>query len=103
MEEYIEIEDPREIRRINRILARKLRSALVTTKTRTIGYPRGSFESRVHFMSATGSDILYWSDRFSGNKSVGFNFFGHGTPNASTSLNIDVQFNLPLATFSRKR
>jgi hypothetical protein len=30
------------------------------------------------------------------------NFFGHGSPGGKASLNIDIQFNLPIVEFSRK-
>ena len=99
--EYEEIEDPKEIRRLNAALSSKLKKSLKHSETRIIGYPQGKFEADVHFRPGSGSDVFYWSAGASDNKKVAHNFFGHGEPGAKASLNIDVQFNLPVVDFSR--
>ena len=100
MTEYSEIEDPREIRQLNNLLATKLKRALPHTETRTIGYPRGTFETTVRFRTKSGTNILYWSGKTS-NKKKARNFLGHGTPGETDALTIDVQFNVPILQFSR--
>lgn len=96
---FVEIEDTKEIRRLNNALSAKLRNALVHSETRTIGYPRGTFKAEVHFLSSSGNNVFYWSGGPSDDKSVSFNFFGHGAPRTTATLNIDIQFTLPLSNF----
>jgi hypothetical protein len=104
MSEYEEVENPREIRRLNRLLSEKLRQQLRYSETRTIGYPQGSFRDRVHFRQRRGEGIFWWSGRISEDDNrIALNFFGHGAPSGNASLNIDVQFNLPVEDFSRSR
>jgi len=100
--EYIEIESPREIRRINNALFAKLKSGLHHIETRTIGYPQGNFQAKVRFLSDTGSDVLYWSAWRSEDRGAVGSFFGHGASGGHGSLNIDLQFNLPVVDFSRR-
>lgn len=102
MIDYAEIEDPKEIRRLNAALSIRLRNALTHSETRTIGTPQGSFEAKVHFRSSSGSDVFYWSGGWSDDKAVAHNFFGHGVPGAKAPLYIDVQFNVPVVDFNRK-
>src|ERR1700733_12926458 len=99
--EYIEIDNPKEIRRLNNTLSSILKRSLPYKENRTIGYPQDKFDARVQFVSPVGSDVFYWSPGLSKDKSTVSSFFGHGTPGAAASLNIDVQFNLPVVKFSR--
>jgi len=101
--DYIEIERPEELVELNRRLSAKLKRTLDHTETRTIGSPGGSFRAKVHFRAARGSNVFWWSARPSRDKSGMTNLFGHGTPGSYDSLNIDVQFNLPVVRFSRRR
>jgi hypothetical protein len=98
--EFVEIEDLRLLRRLNATLANKLTGALVYKDARTIGYPRGKFRANVRFQY-DDADVLYWSGRLSDEKTMVENFLGHGTLGEKASLNIDVQFNLPIVEFSR--
>jgi hypothetical protein len=93
--EYVESEEPRLLRRLNKTLSSKLKRALVCRETRTIGYPQGHFQAKVCFLSHHGNDVLYWSGRLSSDETMAVNFFGHGSPGGKASLNIDIQFNLP--------
>jgi hypothetical protein len=102
MTEYIEIEDLSEIHRLNMDLSEKLKRALPHVETRTIGTPTGSFKTTVRFLSDTGTSVLYWQERSSKKKPTGRNLFGHGAPGTDIKLNIDMQFNVPLAGFSRR-
>jgi hypothetical protein len=98
--DYIELENLKEIRRLNNTLSARLRSALPYGETRTIGYPQGNFGAKVRFLAANGTDVFYWSP-WQKDKSSAGSLFGHGAPGSSMSLNIDVQFNFPLVQFSR--
>jgi hypothetical protein len=98
----VEVESPREIRRKNSDLDRRLRRTLATTESRTIGSPSGNFPSKVRFAPGSGDDILYWTGRLSKDGRKKLNIFGHGSPGANNTLNIDVQFNLPVVSFSRR-
>ena len=75
MVDYVEIEAPRDIRRLNNALTAKLRNAIVYSETRIIGYPQGSFEAKVRFLSSGGNEVFYWSAGASDDKTVAFNFF----------------------------
>jgi hypothetical protein len=99
--EYVEIEDPKEIRRLNKALSARLKTALIHAETRTIGYPQGNFLAKVRFLSDVGNHVFYWSAWLSKDKTIVGNFFGHGRPGGNPSLNIEVQFNLPVVEFSR--
>jgi hypothetical protein len=101
MTEYIQIEEPKEIRHLNSLLSVRLKRELPHVETRTIGYPRGTFEASVRFRTKAGSDVLYWSGKLSNRNRKARNFFGHGTPGAHNALGIDVQFNVPVVKFSR--
>lgn len=102
MDEYIEIEGPKELNHLNRVLSSKLKDALGYGETRTVGYPQGSFRAKVRFLFGDGDGVFWWAGRLSKDKTVSRNFFGHGTPGNNASLNIDVQFNLPVNKFLRK-
>jgi hypothetical protein len=101
VDQYIELDDAKEIRRLNNRLSARLRSGLPYGETRNIGYPQGNFDAKVRFLSASGADVFYWSAWQSKEDGTAGSFFGHGAPSSSTSLNIDVQFNFPVVQFSR--
>ncbi len=101
--DYLEIEQPKELADLNRRLSAKLERILSHKETRTIGSPGGSFPAKVYFRSARGNNVFWWSGRPSRDKSAVTNLFGHGTPGGHDPLNIDVQFNLPVVRFSRRR
>ncbi|MGA3161079.1 MAG: hypothetical protein ABSC77_07660 [Terracidiphilus sp.] len=102
MTEYVEIESPREIRRLNKLLSEKLKKALPHAETRTIGTPHGSFPAQVRFFPGEGEEVFYWSNHLSHNKLIERNYFGHGIPGAKVPLYIDVHFSVPVVRFSRK-
>lgn len=100
MVDYVEIEDCKELRRLNRNLASKLRDALSYSKMRTIGTPRGPFSARVHFLHDSGDSVFWWA-ALPRKKRLEKNLFGHGNPGSDNCLKMDVQFNLPVVEFSR--
>lgn len=101
MADYREIEEPKELVRLNKVLAARLTKALKIAETRIIGWPAGRFTSKVHFLSSSGDNVFYWSSKVFDEKEIVANLFGHGTPGDSSWLNIDVQFNIPIVNFSR--
>lgn len=95
--EYVEIEDVQKISRLTKSLSRTLQRALSHTEERTVGYPVGSVQTKVSFLSDRNENVFWWAGL-----SIGNNFFRHGAPNTSNTLNIDVQFNVPIFEFSRR-
>jgi hypothetical protein len=102
MYDYVEIENPHEIARLNKELAGHLTKKFPFTERRTIGHPQESFVARVYFKRSRGENVFWWSP----GQRRGVNFFGHGMPGSerglNRALNIDIQFNLPVAEFSRR-
>ncbi|MGA2086337.1 MAG: hypothetical protein ABSG60_12545 [Terracidiphilus sp.] len=99
---YVEIEDLKEIRRLNDHLSKRLITALPRIETRIIGDPHGSYQVGVRFFSGSGKGVFYWTGFLSDDKQTASNLFGHGEPGARVPLYIDVQFNVPVVRFSRK-
>jgi hypothetical protein len=58
MPKYIEIREPREINRLNKLLARELKQALVHKEIRTVV---GNQRVEVRFHSRTGHNLFYWA------------------------------------------
>jgi hypothetical protein len=101
MAAYIEVEDVKEIARLNIELGKKLRDAFPQHERRIIGWPNGSFPATIYFMKADGNEVFWWSPRTTKDKKAAQNFFGRGVPGEKNTVNIDVQFNVPLKTFTR--
>jgi hypothetical protein len=102
MNEYVEVEHPSELLPLHKRLSARLKRELKIVKSRTIGYPAGSFSARVRFASSTGNEVFYWDPWLSSDKDSTGSMFGHGSPQSTEVLNIDLQFNLPIANFHRK-
>jgi hypothetical protein len=100
MADYREIEDPDELSRLNEALSAELRRKFKTIERRRIGYPAGYFSGEVHFVSLNGD--FWWYSGLSDDRTTALNLFGHGTPGDNAMLNIDAQFNVPIAKFSRR-
>jgi hypothetical protein len=101
MQEYVEIENVQKLFAYSKSLAKQLHSVMRHTERRTIGYPQGSFTSNVHFISNRGDDVFWWTGGRSDNREAWNNFFGRGKLGGNAALNIDVQINVPIGTFSR--
>lgn len=99
MTEYSEIEDVEELAKLDRTLSKKIRRSLKHVKLKTIGYPQGKFKKTTHFKASAGNNVFWWAK---GTK-PGFNFLGHAAPLEKDSLNIEVQFNISIPKFSRRR
>ncbi len=101
--DYLEIDQPDELADLNKRLSETLKRGLRHAETRTVGTPGGSFRAKVLFQSGRGNSVFWWSGRQSRDKSAMTNLFGHGMPGSSDPLMIDVQFNIPVVRFSRRR
>jgi hypothetical protein len=99
---YSEIEDVKELRRLSRTLAAKLRVTFPHRERRTIGSPGGNFSATVRFARSDGESVFWWAERPHKKKGVNKNLFGHGKPGSHSSLSMDVQFNVPVVRFSRR-
>jgi len=102
MADYIEIEDTQELRGLNRELTAKLKKAFHHRETRIVGSPGGNFSANVRFLHGGNGSIFWWAERSHREKGLDKNLFGHGVPGSNHSLNMDVQFNVPIAKFSRR-
>lgn len=99
---YREITDVHNIETSQKELSKKLNHELRVTKHRVIGYPSGYFEADVRFAAKTGTDVLWWYGSLSENGEAFVNFFGHGNPQDTKTLYIDLQFNFPRREFDRR-
>jgi len=99
--EYVEVEEPHELKRLSSKLSANLKARFPHSETRNIGSPSGTFRRKVHFETRTAAG-LYWSGGFSRDRAAAQNLFGIGTPGTSEQLLIWVQFNVPVVTFSRR-
>jgi len=99
---YIEICDTKEIATAQAFLSKQLINKLRHQRTRSIGYPSGSFKAEVCFQRASGKDVFWWHGSHDEDRKVWHNFAGHGDPNSDSMLMIDLQFNQPSMKFSRK-
>jgi hypothetical protein len=102
MADYIEIENTQELRRLNRELTAKLKKAFHHRETRIVGSPGGNFSANVRFLHGGNNNIFWWAERPHREKGLDKNLFGQGVPGSNHSLNMDVQFNVPIAKFSRR-
>lgn len=78
-----------------------LKKELSHRQNRVIGYPSGYFEANVRFASSSGQKVSWWHGGISPNNFAFMNLIGRGDPESSRSLNIDLQFNIPIKKFSR--
>jgi hypothetical protein len=100
--EYVEVEEPRELKRFARALFATIKTKLTSSETRNVGAPNGTFLRKVYFERGAGPGALYWSGGLSEDRAVAENLFGHGAPGSSTELHIWFQFNVPVVKFSRR-
>ncbi len=82
-------------------MAAKLKRALPYVETRTIGDPHGNVQEEVRFLSDTGDDVFFSNTCLFKDKRTAGSLFGHGKPGSNAPLNMDIQFNFPVAHFSR--
>jgi hypothetical protein len=92
MTDYVEIENPKEIRRLHNRLAAKLKEALPHVERRG--------HTEVRFLSATGEGVFFSHKWLSKDKRTSGSVFGHGDPGNNAPLTIDIQFNFPVIRFS---
>jgi hypothetical protein len=98
---YSEIEDVKQIRRLNKKLSQKLLKVMRVREERKIGYP-GGHEFHEACFSSREPESLWWSgwQHSSGNF---VNLIGQGTAgDLKSTLNINVQFNVPTENYHRQ-
>jgi len=100
--EYVEVEDPQELKRLARALRARIKAKLTSLEARNVGDPSGTYRRRVYFEPGLSTGALYWSGGPARQGRVALNLFGLGAPGASAELYIWLQFNPPVATFSRR-
>lgn len=101
MSMFTEIEDPKQIGRLQRLLRTRIKRAAPYAEQRTIGYPTGRFGAVVNFINRTGESI-WWSSTLADSKTHWINLIGRGTPGEADLLMIDLQFNMIEKTFHRR-
>lgn len=98
---FQEIEDVKELGSLSKELTRKISGQAVLHKTKTIGYPSGRFDTRVHFAESKGDNVLWWAGHSSSDGEASINLVGRGDPRGSDYLLIDLQFNVPIRSSRR--
>jgi hypothetical protein len=101
---YIELTNLNEIKTAQKILFSQLEKELPYKRNRIIGYPSGYFEAEVRFVDDKGDDTSWWLGKkykLNKDRTVYCNFFGHGNPETTDTLLIDLQFNFPYEKFTR--
>jgi hypothetical protein len=101
MIEYVEVEEPNELKRLAKVLVATIKAELTYPETRDIGDPSGTYRRKVYFQPGTNTDALYWSGHLVRDRMVARNLFGFGEPGGSAQLLIWLEFNVPVTTFSR--
>jgi hypothetical protein len=100
---FIELTDTNEIKRTQDEMATKLKKQFPHEQERVIGWPSGHFTAQVRFAGKSGTDSCWWYTGFSDDKQSVYNLFGRGNPDDTKLLLIDLQFNFPIKSFSRKQ
>lgn len=100
---FIELTDTKEIKRTQDEMATKLKKQFPHEQGRVIGWPSGHFTAQVRFADKSGTNSCWWYTGFSDDNQSVYNLFGRGNPNDSKLLLIDLQFNFPIKSFSRKQ
>jgi len=100
---FIELTDTKEIKQTQSQMSTKLKKQFPYKQERVIGWPSGHFSAQVRFSRKVGVATSWWYTGSSDNKQSEYNLFGRGNPEESKMLLIDLQFNIPVVTFSRKQ
>jgi hypothetical protein len=100
---YSEITDPKEIEACVRHLRGVLSKRFAHRKQRIVGWPSGHREGLVAFSAKSGESVP-WVVVGSDEKTGGHvHLLGHGDPNDSGALLIDLQFNFTRQGFDRTK
>lgn len=99
----IEVTDAKEIKQAQSKMFAGLKGQFPYVQERIIGWPAGHFSARVRFSRKGREDTSWWYSGLSPDKRSAYNLFGRGNPKESKTLLIDLQFNIPVATFNRKQ
>lgn len=97
--EFKVVTDVREIARLNKRLASRLRETFKHTETREVTYPSGHQSRNVFFERPSGVHVRAWAPHAQDDKLV--NFLLYGEPHATNWMEIAVQLNFPAGKYNR--
>ena len=100
---YREVEDVKQLKKLNAELTRRISTQAPHRKRKTVGYPSGRAEISVQFERRSGSEVRWWSSHPSEDKTTMINLVGVGDPDSESYLLIDLQFSIPVEHFDRKQ
>lgn len=94
------VTDVAEISRLNKQLAKKLRTTFRYKYSREITYPAGHHTGTVYFEAPTGTSVRAWSPHIAPDKLL--NFVLSADPGSTKWIEIAVQLNFPAGTYNRR-
>ena len=98
-EDYEVVTDVAEISRLNKQLAKQLRSTLPYKESREISYPAGHHTGTVFFEAQAGVGVRAWSPHVAPDKLL--NYVLSADPRSPKWIEIIVQLNFPAGTYNR--
>jgi hypothetical protein len=102
MAHWTEIQDAKEIRKLNQRMGQVLESAVSRSiEKRTIGSPDGRAENLISFIPVKGGQTFWFRSYLNSAKGKAFNLFGHGEPGEKSTVLIGAQFNFSIKKFNR--
>jgi len=100
---WYEVTDPDEIAHCTKMLVTKLQRGTRSGGPFRIGYPNGSFDSRVRFRELRPGKKLWLYSGLSEKSGDYITLVGRYVPDQRGPLLIDIQFNFPKGRFSREK
>lgn len=94
------VTDVAEISRLNKELAKQLRTTFRYKESREITYPAGHHTGTVYFETQAGTDVRAWSPHIAADKLV--NFMLSAEPGSAKWIEITVQLNFPAGSYNRR-
>lgn len=99
---YTELTDIKAIVAAQRIMHRHLKRCYSRSCKAVIGWPAGTFSTKVHHEPSSVGPVSWWYSGTSSNGSTQHNLFGQLDPTSPGPLFIDLQFNFPIQSFNRR-
>lgn len=100
LEDFEVVTDVAEILRLNKQLAKQLRSTLPHKESREITYPAGHHTGTVYFEARSGVGIRAWSPHIAPDRLL--NYVLSADPRSTKWIEIVVQLNFPAGTYNRR-
>jgi hypothetical protein len=94
------VTDVAEISRLNKQLAKQLRTTLQYKESREITYPAGHHTGTVYFEAPAGTSVRAWSPHIASDKMS--NFLLSAEPGSTKWIEIAVQLNFPAGAYNRR-